>query len=65
MVAGYAEPHMCHSCDTGPRFELWSHPKDHQPRPTVGFEPATQGSLNFYTPILTTAQGKMCHIIGG
>jgi hypothetical protein len=30
-------------CDTGPRF-IWSHPKDRHPRPTVGFEPPTQGS---------------------
>jgi hypothetical protein len=34
----------CHTfCDTGPRF-IRSHPKDQHPRPTVGFEPLTQGS---------------------
>jgi hypothetical protein len=34
----------CHSyCNTGPRF-IRSHPKDRDPRPTVGFEPPTQES---------------------
>jgi hypothetical protein len=34
----------CHTyCDTGPRF-IRSHPKDRHPRPTLGFEPPTQGS---------------------
>jgi hypothetical protein len=34
----------CHTYyDTGPRF-LRSHPKDRHLRPTVGFEPPTQGS---------------------
>jgi hypothetical protein len=34
----------CHTyCDTGPRF-IRSHPKDRHQRPTVGFEPPTQGS---------------------
>jgi hypothetical protein len=34
----------CHTyCDTGPRF-IRSDPKDWHPRPTVGFEPPTQGS---------------------
>jgi hypothetical protein len=33
----------CHTyCETGPRF-IRSHLKDWNPRPTVGFEPATQG----------------------
>ena len=31
-------------CDMGPRFILRFHPKDRHPRPTVGFEPPTQGS---------------------
>jgi hypothetical protein len=34
----------CHAyCDTRPRF-IRSHLKDRHPRPTVGFEPPTQGS---------------------
>ena len=34
-------PHL--NCDMGLRF-IWSHLKDQQPHPTVGFDPTTQGS---------------------
>ena len=38
----------CHTyCDTGPRF-IRSHPKDRHLRPTVGFEPPTQGLSDHY-----------------
>jgi hypothetical protein len=44
----------CHTyCDTGPQF-IRSHPKDRHPRPTLGFEPSTQGSSN----ALTTAPSR-------
>jgi hypothetical protein len=35
-------------CDTGPR-SIQSHPKDWHPRPTLVFEPATQGSSDLCT----------------
>jgi hypothetical protein len=39
----------CHTyCDTGPRF-IRSHSKDRHLRPTVGFEPPTQGSSDHCT----------------
>ena len=34
-------------CDTGPQFKR-SHPKDRHPRPTVGFEPPTQGPSDLW-----------------
>jgi hypothetical protein len=41
------------SCETGPRF--WrSYPKDRHSRPTVGFEPGTQGSSDLCASALTT-----------
>jgi hypothetical protein len=45
----------CHTyCNTGPRF-IRSHLKDQYPRPTMGFEPATQGSSNLCAVALNTA----------
>jgi hypothetical protein len=57
----------CHTyCDTGPRF-IRSHLKDRHPRPTVGFEPGTQGSPGLCASALTTApRGRllsMKHIV--
>jgi hypothetical protein len=45
----------CHIyCDTRPRFIRY-HPKDRHSRPTVGFEPVTQGPLDLCASTLTTA----------
>jgi hypothetical protein len=41
-------------CNTGLRF-IESHPKDFHPRPTVGFEPATQESSDLWRATLNTA----------
>jgi hypothetical protein len=44
---------MCHTyCDMGPQF-LWSHPEGRHSHPTVGFEPAIQGSSNLLVVGLT------------
>jgi hypothetical protein len=41
----------CHTCcDTVPLL-IRSHPKDPQPRPTVGFDPATLGSSDVSLPL--------------
>jgi hypothetical protein len=55
MVFSSEGSFSCHTyCDTGPRF-IRSHSKDRHPRPTVGFEPGTQGSLDLCASALTTA----------
>jgi hypothetical protein len=51
----------CHTyCDKGSQF-IRSHPKDRHPRPTVGFEPGTQGSLDLCASALTTAPRGRLH----
>jgi hypothetical protein len=54
----------CHTyCDTQHWF-IRSHPKDRYPRPTMGFEPAMQGSSDLCTAALTTAlRGRLDYFL--